>query len=100
MQILYKAKNLCRNPIPHPYNFCAVYIQRNTEKKRIFRNLHDLFERIKFTALAVINIFHGVSVPIPCNIKTNKIKLNLSRGGLISILARSIVIPIENNYFF
>jgi hypothetical protein len=46
------------------------------------------------TALAVINIFHGINVPTPCKMNVNNIKLNLSRGGLISIFARSIVIPV------
>lgn len=61
----------------------------------------NLGKKNNFTFLAVINIFHGVNVPIPCNNNTINIKFNLSRGGLISIFARSIVIPfIELNFYF
>lgn len=40
-----------------------------------------------------MNIFHGISVPMPCRMNTNRIRLNRSCGGLISIFARSIVMP-------
>lgn len=47
------------------------------------------------TDLAVMNMFHGVKVPIPCNNNIKYIIFNLSCGGFISNFARSIVIPIN-----
>lgn len=39
-------------------------------------------------------MFHGINVPIPCNNNIKKIILNLSLGGFISSVARSIVMPV------
>jgi hypothetical protein len=47
------------------------------------------------TDFAVMNIFHGISVPMPCITKIKNTNLYLSVGGSISIFALSIVIPLK-----
>lgn len=42
-----------------------------------------------------MNIFQGISVPIPCRMRMKKIILNLSRGGCVSNFARSIVMCLK-----
>lgn len=43
------------------------------------------------TALAVINIFHGISTPTPCNRSTNNTRLYLSLGGFSCRCASSML---------
>lgn len=57
----------------------------------------NIISHNKLTDFAVINIFHGINVPSPCSKNVKNTNLYLSYGGLISIFARSIVIPVERN---
>lgn len=98
MQAQCMVKSFYCNHFVRLYILHPIYNQQNTEES--FMHSVNKFEYSgmcvhfrKLTDLAVINIFHGVNVPTPCNINVKNINLHLSYGGLISILARSIVIP-------
>lgn len=78
--------------------FHLIYNLQNTknEKKKIIKKLEkNGIKKKLLTDLAVINMFHGIRVPIPWINNVKNINLYLSYGGLISILALSIVIPLK-----